>query len=222
MFLSRVRINPNLKKLAEHLGSGVSYHSHQLLWKLFSHNEERQFLFRKELVKRGPLAGLIEFYVQSEELPVSNGNQFILETKEYEPKLNVGDKLSFRLRVNPTIKINGKRHDVVMHAKTKLRNSDKLDKVADFDLITQSAIEWITNEIRTQAWGIRFDISPVVLSYQKETIFKESKKQTLSYGVVDFEGVLVVTDVEKFNSTLKNGVGRAKAFGCGLFLIKRL
>jgi CRISPR system Cascade subunit CasE len=39
--------------------------------------------------------------------------------------------------------------------------------------------------------------------------------------VLDFEGVLEVTDPVRFLAALANGFGRARAFGCGLMLIRR-
>jgi CRISPR system Cascade subunit CasE len=39
---------------------------------------------------------------------------------------------------------------------------------------------------------------------------------------VTFEGLLRVTDGNAFVSLLKNGLGPAKAFGCGLMLVKRI
>jgi CRISPR system Cascade subunit CasE len=34
-----------------------------------------------------------------------------------------------------------------------------------------------------------------------------------------YEGVLTITDVDRFRQTLTNGIGRAKAYGCGLMTI---
>lgn len=42
------------------------------------------------------------------------------------------------------------------------------------------------------------------------------------FSSVDFTGELQITDAEKFRHTLFNGLGRAKAFGCGLLMVKRL
>jgi len=42
------------------------------------------------------------------------------------------------------------------------------------------------------------------------------------FSSVDFLGDLEITDVEKFTKALFQGIGRAKAFGCGLMLVKRI
>ena len=41
------------------------------------------------------------------------------------------------------------------------------------------------------------------------------------FGVLDLEGVIAVTDPALFLPKLVQGFGRAKAFGCGLMLIRR-
>ena len=51
---------------------------------------------------------------------------------------------------------------------------------------------------------------------------QEKPDQTLSFSTVDFSGQLTVTDPQAFQAALLNGVGSAKAFGCGLFLVRPL
>jgi len=41
------------------------------------------------------------------------------------------------------------------------------------------------------------------------------------FSAVDFCGELEITDVQKFGQALFQGIGRAKAFGCGLLMIRR-
>ncbi|WP_019864129.1 type I-E CRISPR-associated protein Cas6/Cse3/CasE [Methylovulum miyakonense] len=42
------------------------------------------------------------------------------------------------------------------------------------------------------------------------------------FSAVDFCGELKITDVQKFEQALFQGIGRAKAFGCGLLMIRRV
>lgn len=48
-----------------------------------------------------------------------------------------------------------------------------------------------------------------------------NKNDKPGFSSVDFTGELQITDLEKFRNTLFNGLGRAKAFGCGLLMVKR-
>ena len=42
------------------------------------------------------------------------------------------------------------------------------------------------------------------------------------FGVMDFSGMLEVKDPARFLTQLAQGFGRARAFGCGLMLIRRI
>ena len=48
------------------------------------------------------------------------------------------------------------------------------------------------------------------------------KRGRLRFSTVDLTGELVVTDAARFATTLASGIGRAKAFGCGLLLVRPL
>ncbi|MCK5543865.1 MAG: type I-E CRISPR-associated protein Cas6/Cse3/CasE [Desulfobulbaceae bacterium] len=60
-------------------------------------------------------------------------------------------------------------------------------------------------------------------AYQWHALPKKAVKGAKSgFSSIDFVGDLKVTDVKKFTKALFEGVGRAKAFGCGLMLVKRI
>ena len=66
-------------------------------------------------------------------------------------------------------------------------------------------------------YGFALDESIVsVAAYEQHG----GKRGQLRFSTVDLSGELVVTDAERFASTLANGIGRAKAFGCGLLLVR--
>lgn len=48
------------------------------------------------------------------------------------------------------------------------------------------------------------------------------KRGQLRFSTVDLAGELVVTDAERFATTLASGIGRAKAFGFSLLLVRPL
>lgn len=47
------------------------------------------------------------------------------------------------------------------------------------------------------------------------------KRGQLRFSTVDLAGELVVTDAERFATTLASGIGRAKAFGFSLLLVRK-
>lgn len=59
-----------------------------------------------------------------------------------------------------------------------------------------------------------------IFAYQQHQVAKG--KNQIRFSTVDIVGQLEVTDPEKFTEALFNGIGRSKAFGCGLMLIKPL
>ncbi|MDD2271964.1 MAG: type I-E CRISPR-associated protein Cas6/Cse3/CasE [Desulfuromonadaceae bacterium] len=130
MFFSRVRIRPDVREL-HLLVSGNGYGAHQLLWKLFPGEEKRSFLFREEIAReqipfRKGVKGEPVFYTVSESQPISDHPLFVVDSKQYAPKIANGERLAFRLRANPTVarkeegKKNSPRHDVVMDAQYHL------------------------------------------------------------------------------------------------------
>ncbi len=58
-------------------------------------------------------------------------------------------------------------------------------------------------------------------AYRWHSIKAEKEKKS-GFSSVDFLGNLEIIDVEKFTKALFGGIGRAKAFGCGLLLIRRI
>ena len=58
-------------------------------------------------------------------------------------------------------------------------------------------------------------------AYRWHSIKAEKGKKS-GFSSVDFLGDLEIIDVEKFTKALFGGIGRAKAFGCGLLLILRI
>ncbi len=56
--------------------------------------------------------------------------------------------------------------------------------------------------------------------YRWHALPKKGKKA--GFSSVDFEGELKVTDSELFQKALFSGIGPAKAFGCGLLMVRRL
>lgn len=51
---------------------------------------------------------------------------------------------------------------------------------------------------------------------------KTTERKKCGFSSVDFVGDLRVTDVKAFTKALFDGVGRSKAFGCGLMLVRRI
>lgn len=229
MHLSRVRVDLNglsRETLFEIMGGGA-YGAHQLLWRLFpDHQEPRPFLFRQEMDEPdegGVPRGLPLFYVLSDREPTTTPGLLEVQTKPFSPVLDVGDKLAFRLRANPTMakSVEGKRGhrvDVLMAAKYPFESGQERTSAACIEAMNHAARDWLAS--RAESWGFRLPVDPELGAYRQHALLK-TKGRPISFSSVDYEGLLEVTDPGRLVETLAKGVGRAKAFGCGLILLRR-
>lgn len=200
------------------LEGAVGDRNHGLVWSLFSKadNAKRDFLYRQ--IEPGA------FIVVSDQPPQDPHGLWVLEPKTYEPQLVAGDRLSFALRANPTIAVpqpgqkRGMRVDVIMHAKSKLDRSQRASFSADEARTV--ALDWLAK--RGPAIGATFDFEHCdATGYQQVRIPRRGRGAPIEFSEIEFAGLLTVTDPEKFTSALFNGLGKARAYGCGLMLVRR-
>jgi CRISPR system Cascade subunit CasE len=189
--------------------------SHRLLWSLFAGDPEapRPFLWRED---KGGV-----FYLLASQLP-GDSEIFDVEVKDFAPALAVGDRLQFSLRANATRAYKtardtrGKRADVVMAALSPLSQPERfLQREA---VIQEAGAAWLSGQGAKH--GFSLPAAPRVDGYNKWKI-PRGKLAKIEISTLDFEGVLEVTDVDQFTAALASGFGHAKAFGCGLMLIRR-
>lgn len=132
MIYPRNRHADSVRALAHEM---IQYRDHQVIWQFFSRDQvqdreqKRDFLFRKSVRD-----GLLRFYTVSPEKPQAISEHWQVDSKEYQPRLDVGQQFVFELRANPVVtrlkeikepnnpgKTHIKvRHDVVMAAKKEL------------------------------------------------------------------------------------------------------
>ena len=73
-------------------------------------------------------------------------------------------------------------------------------------------LEWL--EKQGTRYGFKV-IQAQVVGYKENRI----RKHGFTVKSVTFEGILQVTDIEKFKQALTEGIGREKAYGCGMITI---
>lgn len=189
---------------------------HRLVWSVFADGPERErdFLWRRE-ERPG------RFLALSRRKPREDGALFDVATKPFEPVLAPGDRLAFALKFNPTVERKGVgRTDVVMDL---LKPTPSGERAAVRLAYAQEATEaWL--RARTERDG--FALHALIVDGYRVERFGRTKRRRGSteagiIGVVDARGVLEVRDPTAFLARLAAGFGRAKAFGCGLMLIRR-
>lgn len=248
-FLSQIKLkrHASVQTLAGLLvpeGKAQQYQAaHHLLWTLFSDDPERKRDFLWRQIAPG------EFITLSERKPVDPHDLFdIKDPKPFEPELKKGDQLQFLLRVNATMdrkdpkdagrKVKkgrpvSKRYDVVMDALKRLEPKDRLK---NRQAVTQTALE---NWFKKRGEQSGFEPVPFTVTIEKEegVLIQEQRlvavqeydvldlprngRDKMSFGVADLTGKIQVTEPDLLISRLMQGMGRAKAFGCGLMLIRR-
>ena len=234
LWFSRVRLKPDtrVKAIAELLlpdavapdkqGPETLAVRHKLIWTLFSDGPER----KRDFLWREFRAG--EFYVLSHRQPQA-GDLFDVDCKMFEPKLRSGDQLWFSLRANPVISSKaipgsrGKRHDVVMNKLRTYRNADPTmgdngERRFERDRLTDEAgREWIEG----QASRNGFRLLDVTCDSYRQHVIHPGARQPGNLSTLDLAGRLEVSAPATFLERLSSGFGPAKAFGCGLMLIRR-
>lgn len=180
------------------------YRLHQLVMKGFAgYSTTDRVLYRVEPEERN---GLTTVLAQSQQLPdwscfadTSRGVVSV-KTKEFSPVFKAGDNFTFRLRANPIVTRDGKRHGLIRD---------------------ESLLEWLGK--KEQNVGARF-YSLMVADEGYVTGSKEngSAKHLMSIKIARFEGAVEVVDPVAFQNTMATGIGPAKAFGCGLLSLARV
>ncbi len=201
---------------------------HRLVWTLFSDGpgRERDFLWREAD------AGI--FYLLSRRPPEDRHGLFELDPpKLFAPVFREGERLAFSLRANATIArgggpgTRGRPCDVVMDA---LRKVPPGARAAERAHVMQTAGRcWL--ERQGERCGFVLPPPPeaedceatraprCVVAHRVLQVDHAGPAARL--GILDFEGELEVRDPGRFVQALAQGFGRAKAFGCGLMLVRR-
>jgi CRISPR system Cascade subunit CasE len=225
MYFSLIMPEEGRERDAAHSWMSGPYSEHQWLWRFFSDAEatSRDFLFR-----RRDSDGVPRFYVISKRPPQPQSTAWRIQTNDYAPKLEIGARLRFELRANPVVTHShgdkSSRHDVVMQEKKRLlhergfarwRDWQSDDKPPLYTLVRKCCGEWLQS--RALRRGFEIDEDSLAVDGYQQQIEKDGR---LRFSTVDFSGELKVLDPAKFGETLHNGIGHAKAFGCGLLLVR--
>lgn len=188
---------------------------HHLLWAAFSDGPDRRrdFLWREEAPGR--------FLALSPRKPMDATGLFTVESRPFEPSLAPGDRLGFVLRANAVVSrgapgTRSKRHDVVMDALRHVAGSERAG--ARLGLVVSAGREWLAQQ--GARYGFRPSDTVAVDGYETRRI-QRGAGGPMRFGVLEFEGVLTVEDPTLFLPALAGGFGKARAFGCGLMLIRR-
>lgn len=136
------------------------------------------------------------------------------ETKDYSSlmeQIKAGQRWQFRLRANPV-------HSVNQTSGIQTQVSARRGKI--FAHITvQQQEQWLLD--RASKHGFSLQKGSFCVMQREVRKFRHNRKQ-VTLSTATFEGVLKVEDLVLFLQALTNGIGRAKAYGCGLLTIAKV
>ncbi len=221
-WLARMDVDAEIAN-AEHIYD--SYQWHKKFWDCFPNvpDKKRDFLTRID-----PLEGSFRLWIQAQKKPERPlwcpEEEFSL--KKIAPGFLSHRYYAFDLRANPVKALV--QHDESGEALRKPNGKRKRGKrvpLVDPDELHAWLIRKGQVRCRDQATGKDvpggfrvIEERPLEISPMVESHFRK-KDQRGFHGGVQFRGVLEVTSQEHFTKTYQSGIGSAKSFGFGLFLL---
>jgi len=194
---------------------------HDLVWTLFGDTAERDrdFVFRMD--PAGDRPGVLAYAARP---PHADAERiWHVDHKPFTPQLFPGDRIRFNLRCNPVRQRGNQRIDEVYDTFRREREAARAAGQPDPDRleIAQSVGQaWLGR--RADALGIALDGETVrAHAYRTESVYKAGRRQPFTLAVLDLTGEAEVVDPQALSSALPNGIGKGKAYGCGLMLIAR-
>lgn len=225
MYFSRITFSSDRRlEMVRQLRKGL-YGEHQLIWSLLPKDADadRDFLYCREENSFKPF-----YYLLSARQPLNDHEFLQVETKPFAPRISAGDRLQFSLRANAVV--TRKPDD---HSRKRIRRDiveARLDSIkAEYPEPLDRPPNVLIREQAGQAWlqkqGERNGFRPerlLVENHQFHHVTKPGDHNRRHFTSLDFHGVLEVTDNVRFQETLFHGLGRSKAYGCGMLMVRRI
>lgn len=220
MYLSRLILNPRSRQVQHELAD--PYELHRTVCKAFpegvfkearSEDNATNILFRVDLHPRTRIPTMLvqsrqkpewsflhkDYLLGDNELPLDVENPAI---KEMNLQLRDGQVLAFRLRANPTKRIN--------------ENAKRIGLIREED-----QRNWLRRKLES-AGAALVTVNVLNDQFVHGKLFGEKEKEKrLNFLSVQFDGVLHVKNPEGLVKTIHSGFGSAKGFGFGLLSLAR-
>jgi CRISPR system Cascade subunit CasE len=205
MYLSRIKLNTGIRATIKLLSSPQVVHA--TVEASFAEDNKTRKLWRLDYFQGHPYVIILS---QNKPDLTQFATQFGYpecpgEIHDYQKVLEIlkdGQRYRFRLCANPVHSVSqgeGKRGKVMAHV-----------------TITQQE-EWLKSKSDKLGFTLK---QFMVVQHDMKRFTRQHKYVTL--GTATFEGILQIENVALFKDTLINGIGRGKAYGCGLLTLARL
>ncbi|MBU1168596.1 MAG: type I-E CRISPR-associated protein Cas6/Cse3/CasE [Proteobacteria bacterium] len=195
MILSRLSFDPLSRGTMK--TTGDIYRLHETVMSGFKAYENKpRVLFRVEPEwNNSGINILVQSAVNPDwtDLKDSGKGLIFFQVKPFNPVLNAGACLRFRLRGNPTVKRNGKRYGLIRD-----------------DALETWMLKW------SETMGVKISSFTVT---DEGYISGLKKENQIRIKTARFDGRFQIVDPDKLLNKIIEGIGPAKGFGCGLLSI---
>lgn len=125
--------------------------------------------------------------------------------------MKLGPQLGFRVRLSPCITQQGHRRDLVEYVKSKGGRSMTWDEARQ-----ETPRMWFDQRVD----HLGFTVGDLAVEGSRWTKFtKPGCADPVEFGELDVAGIMTITNIERFLNTATNGMGKERAFGCGLMFL---
>lgn len=220
MYLSRMHINPRRRGARLLIANPQSVHAAVMSCFPPAAHQEGRVLWRMDrddnrvaLYIVSPTAPSFEHL--QEQAGWSNQESWDIRTYDRAlDRLMAGQEYAFRLTANPTRVVTGEGGKKRRHA----------------HVTADQQLGWLTD--RASALGVEFidaggafegeEMVPSAAVTSREVMRFKRKGSTVTVARTQFDGALRIGDVDSVRKALTVGIGRAKAYGCGLLTLAPL
>ncbi|XVU29157.1 type I-E CRISPR-associated protein Cas6/Cse3/CasE [Actinoplanes sp. CA-054009] len=217
MFLTRFQINPARRGARKLLSSPQAMHAG--VRAAFAQPEDYELAGSRTLWRLDtPTTATVYLYVVSPGRPdlthlveqAGWPTTSAWDTREYDPllaTLRPGQRWAFRLTANP------------VHSGRKTPESKETQRFGYLREAEQE--EWLLKRAARCGFTVatQRDGRPNLRLHRKQNQSFKRGAHSVTLTTVTYDGVLEVTDGDSFRAALVNGIGHAKAYGCGLLTL---
>lgn len=201
MYLTQVEINRDNRQKYRDLDHLGSYHRwvERSFPQEFEDNQRTRKLWRKDTLNEKEYLLIVSEIEPDKECLEEYGVEHSAKTLNYEQfleTLNEKNTYRFKVELNPVRRFDGreKAHTTVEHQ-----------------------LRYLTE--RQEQKGFKVIKDTVGISSRGVKPLKKKNQQELSVVYAVYEGLLKITDLEKFKQTLTKGFGRKKSYGFGMMTV---
>jgi CRISPR-associated protein Cas6/Cse3/CasE subtype I-E len=193
------------------------YLTHQLVADLFGDRSDRGYLYRVTRERPGGVEVLVlsaDSPLPPDRLPVRDwGAAVDVQSKPFLPDLIAGQSLDFEIRLNATQVVTDE------HAGRKQR-TDVWEAVWRADKQTSRTPNDVYGEYLRRKLEDAAEVLTLRMTERGEVRARRGDRvDSIRFVAVNVIGTLRITDASRFLKIMSDGIGREKAFGCGLLCL---